>query len=834
MFSDLKYALRQFIKTPVFTAVVALSLAAGIGANTAIFGLLDDLVLRPLPVRDPGGLILFQWLPGLQGGRPLSGQEGQFGDNDIDLATGRRTQRPFSLRAFDAFRGQKDVLADVFAAAVVHQLNLNIDGLAETGASGRLVSGNYYQTLGVSGYRGRTLLPDDDQAGAAPVAVLSYSYWHRRFSDDPAIIGRTILVNRVSVTVIGVTPPRFIGTMLTENPADLTLPLVLAPQVRPDGAELAKPGCWWLNIMGRLKPGVPEEQARVILERSFQDSARAGISHPDDPPLLRLTPGGSGRTEADRRHNLGLLVPLVGMAGLVLLAACANAANLLVARGAGRRHEIAVRLALGASRGRVIRQLLSESVLLALGAAILGLLFSRWGLGLLSTMVSPYERSIFDHLTLDWRVLAFTVVAALLTGVGFGLAPALRATRLNLTAEFQGGARNLGRGARSRLGKTLLIAQVAFSIVLLIAAGLFVQTEHNLQAVDLGFNDTHLLLFSLDGASLGYSPARSARLHESVAKRVTGIPGVRSVSFAGWPLVSFYGGEDADIAVPGMPAPAGKPDQATWNQVGPDYFQTYEIPLLLGRGIGAADDASASKVAVINQALARKYFAGENPIGRVIDMQGNRTIVGVIRDIRETSLRARTLPTAFTPFAQSPRNEAHFVVRTAGEPQAMVGAIRTAVGEADPNLPLGNVRTGDEQMRWILEGERIYATLAASLGSLALCLVCVGLYGLMSYTVVRRTAEIGLRMALGARPGSVIWMILREMLVLVGTGIGLGIAAALGATRLISSQLYGLSASDAATYSVVSLLLAAVAVLACMLPARRAARIDPVIALRIE
>ena len=834
MLSDLKYALRQLAKNPGFAMVVVLSIALGIGANIAIFGLVDDLVLKPLPVKDPGGLILLQWLPGGQGSRPLLGQDGQFGDNDTDPVTGQVLQRSFSRPTFDSLRGQSDVLADLLAVGSLDGFDLSIDNLAETGGSGRLVSGNYYRALGVPAYRGRTLLPEDDRAGAAPVAILSYRYWHRRFADDPAAIGKTISVNRVSVTIVGVSPPGFDGTILEEWPADITLPLALAPLVRADGARLTEPGSWWLNLMGRLKPGVPAEQARAALERGFQDSARGGISHPDDPPHLRFTPGGSGRTQASLRHNARILSPLVGMVGLVLLTACVNAANLLLARGAGRRHEIAMRMALGASRARIVRQLLTESVLLTLGAAAFGLLLSRWGIGLLSTVVPPADSMIFDHRTIDWRVASFTIAAGLLTGVVFGLAPALRLSRLNLTAEFQGGARNLGRGVHSRLSKMLLILQVALSIVLLVGAGLFAQTERNLRSVDLGFNDSHLLLFSVSGAPLGYSKAQWGRLHRRLANRISAVPGVRSVSFSAWPLVSFNGGETDAFSVPGGPIPTGRPDEVAWNQVGADFFQTYEVPLLLGRGIGPADDAATPNVAVINQTLARKYFPNENPLGRTINLQGSRVIVGVVRDMKETNLRAATPPTVFVPFSQSPRSDANFVVRAAGAPEALVGAIRGAVSEVDRNLPLGNVRTGDEQLQWDLEGERIYASLAVVLGALALGLVCVGLYGLMSYLVLRRTGEIGLRMALGALPGKVLWMFLRESLVLVGVGIGFGLAAAAGMTRLIASSLYGLPANDAATYAAVSLLLVAVALLACLLPARRAARIDPVVALRAD
>jgi len=838
---DLKYALRQIAKNPGFTAVVVLSLAFGIGANTAIFGLVDTLILRPLPVTHPSALVLFQWLPGHHGSRPLSGLEGQMGDDDTDPETGEITHRPFSLRSFASFRADQSAFADIFAVDGLPKVTVTIDHIAETVDFAQLVSGNYYQALGVPAMLGRTLQPADDRAGADGAVVLSYRYWHRRFADNPGVIGQTILVNQVPVTIVGITPPDFAGTLLSGPPTDLTLPLAVAGLVRSDGAGIAKPGNWWLDIMGRLKPGVTVAQAQGALEARFQDSIQGGVSNPNDPPRLRLTPGGSGRTEADRKHSALILAPLMGMVVLVLLTACANTANLLLARGAARRHELAIRLALGASRARLIRQLLTESILLALGGAALGLVVSRWGLALLTNLLPPVDQYLFALPVVDLRVLGFTVGASLVTGIGFGLAPALRATRLDLTAEFQSGSRNLGRGARSRLSQTLLIGQVALAVVLLIAAGLFARTEQTLGAVELGFNRDHLLFFSVNGTPAGYTKTQWDALEKDLAARIGALPGIRAVTFSSWPLISGYGWASNDFSVPGAPVAAGRPDQVTWNAVGADFFSTYEIPVVLGRSLLPADTAAAPPVAVINQTLAEKYFSGENPIGRSINLQGRASnshgrleIVGVVRDMKEQDLRSRTPPTAFMPFAQLPRGEANFAVRTAGEPLAMVSALRAAVSAGTRNLPLGNVRTVDEEVRWRLVGERVYASLAVVLGLLALALVCVGLYGLMAYTVLRRTGEIGLRMALGALPGGVLRMILGDSLRLVGFGAALGLAGAAGISRLIASSLYGVSPGDPVTYAAVLLLLIIVATLACLVPARRAANVDPAVTLRAE
>ena len=834
MLADLKYALRQLAKSPVFTVVVVVSLALGIGANTAIFGLLDDLVLNSLPVKNPDELVLFQWLPGTQGSRPLRSSGGTFGDDDIDTATGRRLKRIFPIRSFEELRRDHSLLSETFAFAGLGDATLTIDNMSETVGFGQLVSGDYCRALGVKAYRGRALTPEDDQPGAPPAAMLSYAYWQARFAADPAVIGKTISVNRVPVAIVGITPRNFAGATLDASPPEIFLPLALAPQLLPPGTALSAPGAWWLQIMGRLQPGITPEHAQAGLDGRFVDSAKAGVSHPDDPPHLRFTLGGKGRTKADLRHNRQLLAPLMGMAGLVLLTAAVNAANLLLVRGASRRREFAVRLALGAGRGRIIRQLLVESVLLSLGGAALGLLISRWGVALLATLTPPADNWVLDHLTLDWRVLGFTAAIGLLTGIGFGLAPALRATRLNLIAEFQGGQRSLGGGGRSRLSKTLLIAQVALAIVLLVVADMFGQTVRNLRSVDLGFNKSHLLFFSLNGAPGGSPSPRIAHIHASVLDRIATLPGVQGATFSGYPFVSFYGWEKDDFSVPGRPVVAGHPDQVICNQVGPNFFQTYEIPILLGRGIATSDGESAPKVAVVNETLARKYFGGESPIGETIILNYRILIVGVVRDAKQNDLRAPVEPTVFVPFPQSPRVTAHYSVRTIGSPQTAIGAIRKAVSEVDPNLPLNNVRTADEQMQWRIEGERIYASLAVALGLVALVLVCVGLYGLMSYTVLRRTSEIGLRMALGALPGRVLRMVLGESLVLVGAGVGLGIGAAGGISRLISSSLYGLTANDPFVYLGVSLLLVVVASLTCLVPACRATRIDPVIALRTE
>lgn len=605
---DLRYAVRQLRKNPGFTVVVVLSIAFGIGANSAIFSLIDDQLLSRLPVKNPHELVLFQWVAGPQG-RPGS-DGGDAGADNLDPETGKRTRRVFSMRTFEAFRAADSALTDVFAVCAVWSSRVIVDGHAEMIGSGELVSGNYFAALGVSALRGRTLGPDDDRAGAAPVAVISHRYWQTRFGSDPQAVGKTITLNQTPVTVVGILPQDFRGVIF-DGGADLTLPLVLAPHVRYEGEPQTKPQHWWLRIMGRLKPGATLAQAQASVEGAFEISAREGMRHSVKLPRLRAIAGGYKGTEADRKAKAGTLKIATGISALVLLAACVNAANLLLARSAARRRELAVRLALGASRSRLVCQLLTESVLLALLGAALGLLLGRWGLDLLAMGRPP----------LGGWVVGFATLLAGLTGVGFGLVPALRATRLDLTQEFQGGVR-LSGGARSRLGGALVVVQVALSLILLVGAGLFARTVRNLRTVDVGFDRTHLLLFGVDGTVAGYKSAQESTLNRRIAERIGALPGVRATTFSGWPMLSGWSGSTTDLSIPGYPLPSGKSEDVTLQTVGLDFFSTYGIPLVAGRAFERHDSAKKPKVAIVNQTLARKYFGDENPVGQHLGGQG--------------------------------------------------------------------------------------------------------------------------------------------------------------------------------------------------------------------
>ena len=826
---DLRYAGRALRKSRGFTLIAVISLALGIGANTAVFSLVNQRLLKPLPVKNPGELVLFQWQPGQKYATPPALEE-DWGGREL----------VFSQRTFDRFIEEHAPLTDVFASASMWMINVSIDHQAEVLGAGELVSGNFFRAIGVPAWRGRMLLPEDDRPGAAPAAVISFRYWHKRFDGDTAAVGKTIIVNGVQATVVGIAPPGFLGTMLSWQGEDIFLPLLLAPQIRRNAGHVTAPGKWWLRIVGRLKPGTTLAQVQAGMEGIFLESVRDEFPQQDRDslPRLNVTPGGMAQTEFERKREIDLLLPMVGMAGLLLVAASANVAALLLARGVSRRREIAVRLALGASRGRLIRQLLIESVLLGLSGALLGLLFSRWNLDLLGLMLPPEAMALGQQTQLDWRVLCFTGITALFISLLFGLAPALRATRLNLTAEFQGGAggRGLGGGGMSRLSQTLVAVQVAVSLVLLVGTGLFLRTVQNLQAIDIGFDRSQLLLFMINGNGAGTQPAQFAQLHESVSARIGALPGVRSVSVSAWPLVCGMYGQMSEFAHAGSSSPPGNRPFVTWNPVSPDFFKTYGISLLAGRSFDSSDLATGHLVAIINQTLAKEYFKDENPVGRHISFHGEREIIGVVRDTKQSGfdLRDPMAPLIYLPFAQDARAFGCFAVRTEGAPESLVPTVRNAVREIHPDLPLFAVRTQEKQMNELFLRERIFAPVAGFIGLITLTLSCVGLYGLISYTVFRRTGEIGVRMALGALPGGVHWMIIRESLTIVFVGIVAGIAAAAALTQLFWAMLFNLSPTDPFTYGAVVFFLFGIALFACWLPARRATQVDPVVALRAE
>jgi predicted permease len=847
MFSDLRFAVRQLLKSPAFAITAVASLALGIGANTAVFSVMNAVLLAELPVKNPHELVLFNWLAEENVGPPSSS-----GWQQREPNTNKMTSTSFSVATFEAMRANPGALAEVWAFAPMSGVTFDVDGSAEIISGAQVASGNYHSGLGVTTAAGRLLTPADDNASAEPVAVLSYAFWQRRFGGDPTTVGKVVAINGTPVTIVGVTAPSFSGTMQVGEVIHLTFPLAHWTRLSRATFDARDPGFWWVRIMGRLQPGATFEQARSSVEGAYRESARGHVRQgvvPGSPaidpaqvaiPLLRAVPGSQGLYEARRNYEKSLHL-LMGVVGLVLLVACANVANLLLARGAARRREIAVRLALGASRPRLVRQLLAESVLLAGLGAVVGLLFAWWGAKALVAM-SPFGANQLQLDTaLDWRVLGFASAAALVTGVTFGLAPALRATKLNLTTEFQGGARTLGAGSRGVLAKSLMIVQVALSLVLLIGAGLFIRTLRNLQNVDIGYNREQLLIFQANAGATGLPAPQVLAFYQRLRERVGALPGVQHASFS---RIVPLGQSNwtSSVHVPGY-VQTTISNSVQMNGLGPDYLATFGLALLRGRDFaGRDDDPAAPKVAIVNQAFAKKYFGHEDVIGRRVGLgrasaAPDIEIVGLIRDAQYADVRSAPRPQMFIPYGQMSapnRGAAVYVVRYSGTEAAITAAVRSVVRELDPTLPLTNVRTVAAQIDRLFTQERLFANLCSVFGALALALSAVGLYGLMSYAVVRRTGEIGLRMALGAMPAQVLRMVLGESFALVVIGIVFGCFAAWGATRWTSSLLFGLSPTDPVAYAGGAVVLLAVALAACMLPARRASRVEPMRALRTE
>jgi predicted permease len=854
LWQDLRYGVRMIGKTPGFTAIAVLSLALGIGANTALFSVVDAMLLKKLPVKEPERLVLFE----ARWGRNFS--PGSYTGSTQRDATGATVGTSFPYQSFTRLREQESALSEVFAFGWVN-LNVNADGQAEV-ANGQAVSGNYYEALGVPPLIGRTISDQDDQAAAAPVAVISYRYWRQRFGGDAAIVGKQINLNNVAFTIIGVTPEGFEGTMQVGSSEDVSIPIAWEAQVNPERSRM-KGAVWWLRLMGRLKPEATAEQARAALETVFQQSAlehRAAYQSlmqaqgrpaakplaAEDYPSLAVKSGSRGEMNTRQQYASSLYL-LLGVVGLVLLVACANVANLLLARAASREREIAVRLAMGASRRRLIRQLLTESVLLALAGGALGVLLALWIKdGLLA--VSDWGRSDMSALapTLDLRVLGFTLLLSLLTGMLFGMAPAWRSTHIDLTPALKESGRSSSTASRSWLSKSLIVAQVAVSLLLLVGAGLLLRTLLNLQKVDAGFNQQNLLLFNVDPGLIGYKNERLVHLYKELSERIEAVPGVRAVTFSRMPLLA-QSMSNRGVYLPGAPVSVDGEvkanGQSYLHQVRENFLEAIEIPLLSGRSLTARDDERAPKVAVINQAFARQFFPEDNPIGKRFGFDPQKPadveIIGIARDAKYASQRDEIPPTAYLSWLQELRslNSATFEVRTAGDPAVVVAAIRKAVSDVDGNLPLTEIRTQVEQSEQTLAQERLFAKLLTLFGLLAQQLAAIGLYGVMAYGVSQRTHEIGIRMALGANSKDVMMMILRQGMGLTLIGIALGLAAAYGLTKYLASltnMLYGVRAADPLTFTLVAGLLALVAFVACYVPARRATRVEPLTALRYE
>jgi len=840
LFYDLRYGLRMLARNPGFTAVAVLTLALGIGANTAIFSLMNAVMLKVLPVQKPEQLVLF--FEGSDEGMRISkggiGEGGRWKYYSYPLYEYLRDHNQF-FQGICAFRLGED------------RLSVNVvgrpSGESAPEVTGHLVSGNYFSVLGVNAILGRTLSPEDDRLGARPAAVISYGYWKQNLGGNPAAVGKVVDLNGTPFTIVGVTPREFFGERVRRSP-NFWLPMVMQPQIMLHESFLKDPDIYWVNLMGRLKPGATRQQAQagltIQLRQFLTSQAGSQISQHErkeiEKSYISLAPGGPGVSGLRERYSEPLHI-LMGVVALVLLIACANVANLLLSRAAARHREISVRLALGASRVRLIRQMLTESLLMAGLGGALGALFAAWGVRIL---VSKFAGNSYGpDVTPDLRVLSFALAICALAAILFGLAPALRSTRVELAPALKAGSFSPGAtGRRWSLGKGLVSFQAALSLLLLVGAGLFVRTLQKLEAEDLGFNRQHVLLVGIDARLAGYKPAQLAPLYQRLIDRVSALPGVRSASLAAYSPMSGNS-NTSNISVEGYAPPPGQDMNIHLNVVGWKYFETAGTPMLLGREIGLQDTASSPKVAIINATMAHDFFGDQNPIGRRFGFgddpkhSGDIEIVGVAADAKFSNLRQKPEPMVFLPVLQM-QGDAAYVweldLRTVGDPRSAATEVRSALAGIDKGLPVTRLKTLSEQVDDSLEQERTISQLSSFFGLLALTLACVGLYGVMAYMVARRTSEMGIRMALGARSSDVLWMMLREGLFLVLAGIAIGIPAAIGAGHLVSSLLFGLTPSDPVTISLATLLLVAVAVLAGYLPARRASRVDPMVALRYE
>jgi predicted permease len=852
---DLRYGLHMLVKNPGFTAIAVLTLALGIGANTALFSVVDAVLLRKLPVKDPDQLVLFNSIANKE-----FSPGGHNGSTSSDPVTGLITRSSFPFQTFQRVRDRRGLLSDVIAFGSV-SLNTN-DGTQVDVATGQAVSGNYFKVLGIPAFAGRMIEENDDSAATIPVAVLSHRYWSTRFAANRDVIGKQINLNNVAFTIAGIAPPGFEGTMQVGTSQDIYVPIAWEQPINGERSRM-KRGDWWLRMMGRVKPGVTNEQARASIDAVFQQSVlehradreqllRADGEGPlpvldqKNYPHLVAFAGGQGEMTNRRFYERPLRL-LLGVVLLVLVIACANVANLLLVRASSRQKEIAVRLAMGASRWRLIRQLLTESLLLAALGGGVGVLFALWIKdSLLAVRVWSGPEMAGLNPRLDLRVLAFTFAVSVLTGIVFGLVPALRATRLDLTPALKDSGRSSSVATRSWLTRSLVVIQVSVSLLLLIGAGLLVRTLLNLQQVDAGFNQQNLLLFSVQPALIGYKDDRLAALYKQVSERIEAVPGVTSATFSHVPLLAFGSSSSSFYLPEALTGPDGRlrsNGNLYVHHVRENFLEVMQIPLLSGRQSNASDDTQAPKVAVINETFARKFLPGQNPIGKRFGFDSKKLneyeIIGLAKDAKYTSQREDIPPTVYLPWRQQLRslNTATFEVRTTGDPKAAVSAIREAVREVDGNLPLKDIKTQIEQADEALAMERLFAKLLSLFGLLAQQLASIGLYGVLAWSVSQRTHEIGIRMALGADRSKVLRMVMRQGMTLTLLGVALGLAGAYVLTKYLESlttMLYGVQPRDPLTYGVMAALLTAVALVACFVPARRATKVDPLVALRYE
>ena len=844
---DIFFGLRVLRKSPGFTAVAILTLALGIGANTAIFGLIDAVMLRSLPVRDPQHLMLFKWTANR---RTNLHNSSSYGDCPSKYSDTSASGCSFSFPFMNEVMAQSSIFSSVGAFAGTGRFNITGNGPAST-ARAQYVSGSYFETLGVRQALGRLFQPSDDTASSAPVVVLSYSYWQESFGGDPAAVGRTIFITGKPYAIIGVTDATF--TSLTPGSVqDVWLPIsarrALTEHYNPKNEDA---GSWWIVLVARLKSDVSVQQAQAGISVIFRNLAMHGdkpvFKDADANPSVLLLPAQTALVGVRGRFSQPLYI-LMAVVGVVLLIACANMAGLMVSRAAARHKEIAIRLAIGAGRPRIIRQLLTESVTLSLLGAALGILIAQFGSKLLATLLSQYvgRRTLALNTHIDFRVLAFTAGVAILTGIIFGLVPALRGARVDLTPALKEGMGKSAAGAHARRitsGNLFVVTQVALSVVVLVGAGLLVRTLQNLRNTDPGFQTQNILNFGVDATLARAHGVPIDNLFRDLQSQFEALPGVQSVSYSDTILLS---GSSMTTSFPAPGKKNGEQGDAYVLPVGPKFFETLRIPMVAGRDFLPEDFAAAAKErgwsnekyptpALVNELFVKKYMPNMNPLGQTFGVQqiderkdAGWIVVGVVRDAKYSSLRKEVPPTFYIPSGTG----GEFQIRTAMNPEAVIPSLRGIAQKLD--LPIVEVKTETQQIDELLYQERLVAQLSSFFGILALVLASIGIYGLLSYEVARRTREIGIRMALGARQSSVVKMVVGQGIVLAIAGAIVGGAVAVGVTRYLKSLLFGVTSSDPVTLIAAFVLLLLVAVAACFVPARRATRVDPLMALRYE
>ena len=833
-FQDLRYGARILLKSPAFTIVAVLTLALGIGANTAIFTVVNALLLKMLPVKAPQELVVI--------GDPGSVGSGWHGTPATDF---------FSYPLYRVFRDRTEVFNGLAAAGFENGVEVDA-GLAsvvsEHRVTARLVSGNYFSVLGVDAAAGRLLTESDDTVdGANPVVVLSYGYWQREFALSPGVLGKTIRLNGSPLTIVGVAQPGFDGDVVGDN-FEVFVPLTMQPQVLRDSGYRSSPNISWLLLIGRLKPGMSLAQAKTNVNLVFQQALKgdygATIDADDhaeiDKAQIQVSAGSNGMSRARAEYRLPVLL-LMGIVGLVLLIACVNVANLLLARATGRKKEIAVRLAIGATRTRLVRQLLTESLLLAFIGGVCGVLLSVWGVHLLVAMLGSEEISL--AVSPDARVLSFALAVCAATGILFGIVPAWRSVRTEVNPTLKDATAVVEVRSRFGWGKVLIAGQVALSLLVLFGATLLVRSLQKLVTQSLGFDSRRVVVAHVEAAAAGYKGERMKQFAQELSARLSSLPGVRGVTYSRLGL--FSGGETSNSLIIAGFRPATRDDaESRQDSVGPGYFEVLGIPILTGRGIGAQDTSTSTRIAVVNEAMVKHFFHGENPVGRQfeIDNPANKgkpfTIVGISQDAKDHGefLREAVLPRVYLAMQQEVGLVHSFVFDVVGESDTdgVIAEVRNQIKAFDSNLPIESIQTVRQRIDRGIGSDIALARLSAFFAALALILACIGLYGIMSYTVAGRTREIGVRMALGAQREDVLQLVLREGILLVGIGLVVGIPLALAGSRLLKSFLFGLKGTDPISLLGVIGLLGAVGGMAGFIPARRATKVDPMVALRYE